>query len=97
LESMKKAHLAYGKERFSMITSQDREYLAKRRWDSALDMSRGVAGIRNHSAIKCLHAHTAHFWSGCQENVVGQWVADEVLSLLQDGGSVTKSSPCTDK
>jgi hypothetical protein len=90
LESMKKAHLAYGTERLSMITSQDREYLAKRRWESAVDISRGVAGIRNYSAIKCLHAHAAHFWSGCQDNVVGQWVAEEVLSLLQGGDSGAK-------
>lgn len=99
LESMKQAHLAYGNERFSMITSQDREYIEKRGWNSALDIPRGVAGIRNHSAIKCLHAHAAHFWSGCQENVVGRWVAEEVLAMLQDGNydSVKGTSPRADK
>ena len=84
LQSMKQAHLAYGNERFSMITAQDRVYIEKRRWNSALDSSRGVAGIRNYAAIKCLHAHAAHFWSGCQENVVGKWVSEEVMSLLQE-------------
>lgn len=98
LESMKQAHLAYGKERLSLIASQDREYIEKRGWESALDISRGVAGIRNYSAVKCLHAHAAHFWSGCQENLVGQWVAEEVVSLLQEGDdSAKQSSPCTDK
>ncbi len=83
LDSMKYAHLAYGEERQSMITSQDREFIHERRWESALDTSRGVAGIRNPGAVKCLHAHAAHFWSGCKENVVGQWVAEEVTSMLE--------------
>jgi len=95
LESMKKAHLAYGKERHSMITAEDLDYISKRRWDSALDPSRGVAGICRHTGIKCLHAHAAHFWSGCKDNIVGQWVAEEVSNLLLEDEK--KTSPDTDK
>jgi hypothetical protein len=32
--------------------------------------------------IKCLHAHAAHYWSGCHDNRVGQWVAERVTELL---------------
>ena len=39
-----------------------------------------VAGIRNHGAVKCLHAHAAHFWSGCKDNVV----SEEVTALLNE-------------
>ena len=81
---MKEAHQAYGEDRFSIITPEDGEFIKSRRWDSALDASRGVAGIRNPAAIKCLHAHAAHYWSGCSKNIVGQWVAEEVLCLLQE-------------
>lgn len=84
LDSMKYAHLAYGEERQSMITSDDRDFIQKRHWESAIDVSRGVAGIRNPAAVKCLHAHAAHFWSGCNENIVGKWVAEEVIGLLEE-------------
>lgn len=92
LESMKQAHLAYGKERYSMITAEDRDFISKRRWDSALDTSRGVAGMRNQAGVKCLHAHAAHYWSGCKENIIGQWVAEEVSKLLLDSDEKKKTS-----
>jgi len=82
LETMVRAHRTYGEERQAMVTKEDRDYISKRGWDPALDPSKGVAGIRNHGAVKCLHAHAAHFWSGCHENVVGKWVSEEVLELL---------------
>jgi hypothetical protein len=84
LETMSRAHRAYGEERQAMITENDREYISNRGWDRALDTSKGVAGIRNYGAVKCLHAHAAHFWSGCQDNVVGKWVSDEVAELLSE-------------
>jgi hypothetical protein len=34
--------------------------------------------------IKCLHAHAAHYWSGCHDNRVGQWVAERVTQLLME-------------
>jgi hypothetical protein len=82
MESMRLAHAQYGKERYAMITEQDRTWIEKRRWEGAFAVTRGVAGIRNPESIKCLHAHTAHFWSGCKHNVVGKWVAEEVSRLL---------------
>ncbi|VEU40928.1 unnamed protein product [Pseudo-nitzschia multistriata] len=38
----------------------------------------GVAGIRNPRAVKCLHAHAAHYWSGNRDNLVGYWVEQEL-------------------
>ena len=84
MEMMSRAHRAYGEERQAMISPEDRDYISNRGWDRALDGSKGVAGIRNHAAIKCLHAHAAHFWSGCQDNVVGKWVSEEVVALLNE-------------
>jgi hypothetical protein len=83
LASMRKAHLTYSIERRDLILSQDWEYIVQRKWESAFDASRGVAGIRNPASVKCLHAHVSHFWSGCKDNVVGMWVAERVTKMLQ--------------
>ena len=40
----------------------------------------GVAGIRNPKAVKCLHAHSAHYWSGNKDNLVGHWVSERLKS-----------------
>ena len=51
-------------------------------WISTLGASRGISGIRNYGAIKCLHAHIAHYLShgpGSQDNVVGQWILEALL------------------
>lgn len=75
LAEMKLAHESYGNERWKMLSSSDMEYVKYRRWDqSAFSKNCGVAGIRNPKAVKCLHAHAAHFFSGNCNNVVGRWV-----------------------
>ncbi|KAL3936423.1 MAG: hypothetical protein SGARI_002564 [Bacillariaceae sp.] len=86
LASMHKAHIAYGKERKDLLLPQDWEYIQQHKWESAFDIqTRGVAGILNHGSVKCLHAHVAHFWSGCgRDNVVGKWVAQQVERLLEE-------------
>lgn len=92
LSSMKRAHLAYGKERKELILPQDWEYIENRKWERAFDPStRGVAGIRNQASVKCLHAHVAHFWSGCPDNVVGKWVAERVAQALEEAGTTSCS------
>lgn len=97
LESMKKAHKSYGKERRDLLSTSDRDYVKGRRWygDNAdswpLESPNttsippfselcGVAGIRNPKAVKCLHAHAAHYWSGNKDNLVGQWVSERLKS-----------------
>lgn len=84
-ERMKRAHLAYGKTRLALLTKQDREEIEKLKWAAALEEARGVAGIRNHMAVKCLHAHLAHHLSGdagSQDNVIGEWVMEEIRRML---------------
>lgn len=88
LESIKRAHLAYGQDRCSIITEEDWKYIETRGWQTAFSATdRGVAGIRNFASIKCLHAHAAHYWSGCQDNVVGRWVSDELLQLMNNSNT----------
>jgi hypothetical protein len=93
LERMARAHLSYGKQRRALITDRDWEWIQRQKWESAFDTSRGVAGMKGppHS-IKCLHAHAAHYWSGCEDNCVGKWVAEYVERQLQ-GKNDSKSSP----
>ena len=88
LASMKRAHHAYGKARQQLLTESDRALVRERKWDSAFVETRGVAGIRNHAAIKCLHAHVAHALSGgsgSSDNVVGSWVLQAVQGILSTG------------
>ena len=85
-DRMKRAHVAYGKTRLALLTSQDREEIEKLKWTAALEEARGVAGIRNHIAVKCLHAHLAHHLSGdagSQDNVIGEWVMEEIRHMLK--------------
>jgi hypothetical protein len=80
LASMKRAHLAYGEERFQLLSQDDISFYlqengkntsatntgatASSSWEQALSSQRGVAGIRNFASVKCLHAHVAHYLSG---------------------------------
>jgi hypothetical protein len=86
LARMEKAHQAYGQERYQLLTEADLALIESRGWEAAFAPTRGVAGIRNHAAIKCLHAHAAHFLSepeGKANNVIGEWVMQEVATLVQ--------------
>ncbi|GAX10815.1 hypothetical protein FisN_1Hh357 [Fistulifera solaris] len=89
LESMKRAHMAYGKARKELLSDSDDALIMERKWESAFAETRGVAGLRHYSAIKCLHAHAAHFLSGengSNDNVVGRWVIEEVERRLREEG-----------
>ena len=106
LESMKRAHTSYGRERRALLSSKDKDYVQGRKWYSddeptsatKLPLAKasippfsekcGVAGIRNPKAVKCLHAHAAHYWSGNSDNVVGKWVWER----LRSGGSFFQGS-----
>ena len=61
--------------------------MKERKWDGALSSERGVAGIRNRKAVKCLHAHLAHYLSGesgHEHNVIGKWVYERVDELIRE-------------
>jgi hypothetical protein len=81
---MEQAHQAYGQERYQLLTPDDLILIQSRGWEAAFAPTRGVAGIRNHAAIKCLHAHAAHYLSepeGQANNVIGEWVMQAVATL----------------
>ena len=87
LESMVRAHQAYGQERWENLTETDINLVKERKWEPALDSRRGVAGIKRHTTIKCLHAHLAHYLSGgrgSEDNIVGKWVMESVAKILQE-------------
>jgi hypothetical protein len=84
LARMEKAHQAYGQDRYQLLMPEDLVLIRARGWEAAFAPTRGVAGIRNHSAIKCLHAHAAHYLSepeGKANNVIGEWVMQAVANL----------------
>jgi hypothetical protein len=87
LESMKRAHQAYGQERWENLTNDDLELIKKRKWEPALDARRGVAGTTKPVRIKCLHTHLAHYLSGgrgSEDNIVGKWVFESIIKTLQE-------------
>jgi len=92
LQSMKEAHLAYGQTRWNLLTKDDKSEVERRGWKSSLGIERGVAGIRRHDTIKCLHTHAAHYLSGETKNVVGQWVMEAVQELVEKDQVVKLSS-----
>lgn len=84
LDSMKDAHEAYGETRWNLLSESDQQYISRKNWKNAL--TTGVAGLRKPHAVKCLHAHLAHYLSGgpgSKENLVGKWVMDEVCNLVK--------------
>lgn len=94
LHSMQLAHEKYSQERYNLITKNDWEWIMQRKWQGAF-LNRGVAGIRDPATIKCLHAHAAHYWSGCKENIVGKWVSEEIHSLLTETTTTRNVAPET--
>jgi hypothetical protein len=83
MESMKQAHETYAATRADLLTETDGALIRDRQWESAFGPNRGVAGIRNFGAVKCLHAHTAHYLSGGCHNVVGKWVMEAIAELFR--------------
>ena len=83
---MKHAHSSYGTERFNLLTNTDlTEIIQKNKWEGAIGIERGVAGIRRFDTIKCLHAHAAHYLACPEEkNVVGRWVMEAVEEMVQN-------------
>lgn len=76
LAKMNSAHQMYIDERWSCIKDEDREILRTEGWENLLNEV-GIAGIRDRTAVKCLHAHYAHYLARPSHmNVIGSWVAD---------------------
>lgn len=67
LDQMERAHKSYGKQRWDLLTDEDREEVLQRGWREALGIGRGVAGIRpKRSKVKDIHGEAANLetWDG---------------------------------
>ena len=86
LSRMQRAHDAYREERLALwnASSPAEEAVAQHGF-----LHTGIAGMRNPAAVKCLHAHTAHFLSGCANNLTGAWVLEE----LRQGVAAVETPP----
>ena len=83
---MTKVHKAHGKERFELLSKEDQLLAQTQPWGPALSEDRGISGVTQYKAVKCLHAHTAHYLSDCAEsknNLVGKWVMEELMARHQ--------------
>jgi hypothetical protein len=90
---MMMAHSSYARTRNALLTDHDQQMIqSDYPWITlALDENkRGIAGIRNPLAVKCLHAHIAHYLSECysnptgqsNNNIIGQWVMETLEQQL---------------
>jgi hypothetical protein len=89
---IERAHMAYGQERYNLLTESDIAYIQQRKWEGAFSPSRGVSGICNYAAVKCLHAHVAHYLSGgkgSSDNIVGRWVTEAISEMILESTSAT--------
>lgn len=86
LNQMERAHKSYGRTRWQLLTSQDRERVIERGWENALDERRGVAGISltkgRFDCVKCLHAHAAHYLAQ-----VAEWEEEMEMGDISDNNA----------
>ena len=69
LSKMKIAHESYGRERWELLTEDDKRDVLERNWKDAVGSVRGVAGIRKYETVKCLHTHSAHYLAFLGQNL----------------------------
>lgn len=108
LQRIQHAHSSYGKERYELLTESDRRLIEERRWQEVFNFHhRGIAGIRYTKQcsrksknaetflppVKCLHTHTAHYLSGCKDNVIGQWVMEELEKRVKQATAALLENP----
>jgi len=99
-QRLRSCHEVYARERLDSLSAQDRamlesgeDGLINERMASMIRLS-GVAGTDysclgdggngNIPSIKCLHAHYAHYRSGGNLNIVGEWTHDLLREQFPD-------------
>ena len=87
LSKMKKAHESYGKQRWNLLTDDDKKDVTVRKWTDAVGSVRGVAGIRKYETVKCLHTHSAHYLAFLGQNTK----LDNKLSDETSGGIIEEN------
>ncbi len=68
---LQRAHRAYIEERMTLLSVEDRRFLADSGMSASL-LEKGIGGIGDFSRIKCLHLHVAHALA--RENPIGEIV-----------------------
>lgn len=66
-------HENYIAKRWQLLAAADQLHVAEANLHDAF-MNRGIGGMKNRQAIKCLHLHFAHHLA--ESNAVGQLIAD---------------------
>lgn len=74
-----RAHEAYRRERWTLLTAEDREFL--REVNAEERMETGIAGLGNPRRVKCLHSQLAHFLAR-GGNPIGEAMAAELPGLF---------------
>jgi len=70
-------HRNYAAFRWSLLPSEDRASAIREGYEPALRTA-GIGGLRHATQVKCLHVHYAHFLASGGDNVVGEWVHEEL-------------------
>jgi len=65
-------HRAYIRERWETLTERDRRWIEEQGLLEVFQ-ERGIGGLRDWDAVKCLHMHYAHH-KARGENPIGEWV-----------------------
>lgn len=73
LDAYRRNHEAYRRERWSLLTEEDRRLIEERGWGEVYHQ-RGIGGILDWRHVKCLHLQYAHHRA--TENVVGACVEE---------------------
>jgi len=75
-------HRDYIEERWKELNEHDRRWVEEQGL-SAVFKERGIGGLRNWDAVKCLHMHYAHHKA--RANVIGEWLESR-FDLRECGG-----------
>lgn len=70
-------HERYIRQRWSVLTPQDRAAIRAAGLDEMFNTC-GIAGLRDWSTVKCLHAHYAQFLA--DDNALGRWLDPQIHS-----------------
>ena len=76
LKSLEQDHRAYIEERWQLMDPSEHQQIRSLGFEENL-RTRGIGGMQNFDAVKCLHLHYAHHLA--RGNTVGRWLDDRGL------------------
>ena len=68
------SHRAYIRERWETLRDEDKRWIEEHGLQEVFK-ERGIGGLRDWDAVKCLHMHYAHF-KARGENPIGEWIEE---------------------